>query len=224
MLVLSALVFLAVTLGLMGAYLWWAPTRAQQRLQALAPTPEKSAWAETAVKLVGPFAQLSSPTGDEDASPMRTKFLHAGIRHPDAMLIYFGIKTLLPFLFAFLTFLLLRLTNPAEGLTLVFWLMTSALVACYLPNAILHLLAKVAVASPTQARAWTNARGRFTDIAAGHLAYPAASTAVAAGLMTPAPDGSFQPSRVVTGAEAIEAVERLRAMSNVPSTVDAGRR
>jgi len=38
------------------------------------------------------------------------------------------------------------------------------------------------------------------------------------------PDGSFQPSRVVTGAEAIEAVERLRAMSNVPSTVDAGRR
>jgi tight adherence protein C len=142
MLVLSALVFLAVTLGLTGAYLWWAPTRAQQRLQALAPTPEKSAWAETVVKLVGPFAQLSSPTGDEDASPMRLKFLHAGIRHPDATLIYFGIKTLLPFVFAFLTFFLLRMINPAEGLTLVFWLMTSALVACYLPNAILHVLAK----------------------------------------------------------------------------------
>ena len=36
---------------------------------------------------------------------------------------------------------------------------------------------------------WANARGRFTDIAAGHLAYPAASTAVAAGVMTAAPDG-----------------------------------
>jgi tetratricopeptide (TPR) repeat protein len=91
-------------------------------------------------------------------------------------------------------------------------------------QAMTRLLAKVAVVSPAQARAWTNARGRFTDIAAGHLAYPAASTAVAAGLMAPAPDGSFQPSRVVTGAEAVEAVERLRAMSTVPSSVDAGRR
>ncbi|KWT93424.1 MULTISPECIES: type II secretion system F family protein [unclassified Variovorax] len=141
MLILSALVFLAVTLGLTGVYLWWAPTRAQQRLQALAPTPVKSAWAETIVKVVGPFAQLSSPTGEEDVSPMRLKFLNAGIRHPDATLIYFGLKTLLPFLFAFVTFVLLRLAKPAEGLTLAFWLMASALIACYLPNAILNLLA-----------------------------------------------------------------------------------
>jgi hypothetical protein len=42
--------------------------------------------------------------------------------------------------------------------------------------------------------------------------------------MTAAPDGSFQPSRAVTGAEAIEAIERLRRMANVPSSVDAGRR
>lgn len=142
MLVLSALVFLTVTLGLIGAYLWWAPTRAQQRLQALAPKPEKSAWAETVVKLVGPFAQLSSPTADEDASPLRIRFLHAGIRHPDATLIYFGVKTVLPFLFAFMTFVLLQATNPTEGLTLIFWLMAAALVACYLPNASLHLLSK----------------------------------------------------------------------------------
>lgn len=87
-----------------------------------------------------------------------------------------------------------------------------------------RLLAKVAVVAPAQAKAWANARGRFTDIAAGHLAYPAASTAVAAGVMAAAPDGAFQPSRVVTGAEAIEALERLRAMANVSSGVDAGRR
>ena len=87
-----------------------------------------------------------------------------------------------------------------------------------------RLLAKVAVVSPAQAKTWANARGRFSDIAAGHLAYPAASTAVAAGVMTAAPDGSFQPSRAVTGAEAIEAVEHLRAMANVSSSVDAGRR
>jgi tetratricopeptide (TPR) repeat protein len=91
-------------------------------------------------------------------------------------------------------------------------------------QAMTRLLAKVAVASPAQAKAWANARGRFNDIAAGHLAYPAASTAVAAGVMTAAPDGSFQPSRAVTGAEAIEAVEHLRTMANVSSSTDAGRR
>ena len=29
------------------------------------------AWTETVVKLVGPFAQLSSPTGEADATPLR---------------------------------------------------------------------------------------------------------------------------------------------------------
>jgi S-layer homology domain len=87
-----------------------------------------------------------------------------------------------------------------------------------------RLLAKVAVVAPAQAKAWANARGRFTDIAAGHLAYPAASTAVAAGVMAALPDGAFQPSRAVTGAEAVEAIERLRAMANVSSGVDVGRR
>jgi tetratricopeptide (TPR) repeat protein len=91
-------------------------------------------------------------------------------------------------------------------------------------QAVNRLLAKVAVVAPAQAKTWTNARGRFTDISAGHLAYPAASTAVAAGVMTAASDGTFQPSRMVTGAEAIDAIERLRAMANVPSPTGAGRR
>ncbi len=91
-------------------------------------------------------------------------------------------------------------------------------------QAMTRLLAKVALVAPAQAKAWTNARGRFTDIGAGHLAYPAASTAVAAGVMTAAPDGSFQPSRVVTGAEAIEAIEHIRAMASVSASSDAGRR
>jgi tetratricopeptide (TPR) repeat protein len=91
-------------------------------------------------------------------------------------------------------------------------------------QAMTRLLAKVAVVAPSQARVWANARGRFTDIAAGHLAYTAASTAVAAGVMAAEPDGSFQPSGLVTGAEAIEAIEHLRRMANVSSSVDAGRR
>ena len=66
-------------------------------------------------------------------------------------------------------------------------------------------------------RAWQSARGKFSDITQGHLAYPAASVAVAAGVMNPAADGSFQPARIVTGAEAVEAVARLQAMADGPA-------
>jgi tetratricopeptide (TPR) repeat protein len=91
-------------------------------------------------------------------------------------------------------------------------------------QAITRLLAKVAVVAPAQARTWANARGRFTDLAPSHLAYPAASAAVAAGVMTIEVDGAFQPSRLVTGAAAVDAIETLRAMANNSPGSDAGRR
>ncbi|NDZ15963.1 type II secretion system protein [Variovorax sp. WS11] len=141
MMIMSALVFLAVTLGLAGLYLWWMPSEAERRLQALAPALDTS-WTETVVKLVGPFAQLSSPTGEEEASPLRLKFLNAGIRHRDASLIFFGLKSLLPVLFAGVAFIVVRATRQAEGMNLVFWPMMAALIACYLPNAYLRLRSK----------------------------------------------------------------------------------
>jgi tetratricopeptide (TPR) repeat protein len=81
-----------------------------------------------------------------------------------------------------------------------------------LAQAVTKLLSRLG--TPAEAAAWQNARAQFSDIAAGHLAYPAASAAVTAGVMTAAADGSFQPSRPVTGAEAIETVQRLQAMAD----------
>jgi tetratricopeptide (TPR) repeat protein len=78
-----------------------------------------------------------------------------------------------------------------------------------------RLLAKVAAIAPTRAGQWRNARGRFPDLTPSHLAYPAASVAVAAGVMTTAEDGSFQPSRLVTGAEATSAIEQIRIMASL---------
>jgi tight adherence protein C len=138
MMIMSALVFLAVTLGLRGDPPQVQACKAERRLQALAPAADTS-WTETVVKLVGPFAQLSSPTGEEEASPLRLKFLNAGIRHKDASLIYFGLKSLLPVFFATAVFVVVRASRQAEGMTLVFWPMMAALVACYLPNAYLRL-------------------------------------------------------------------------------------
>lgn len=69
------------------------------------------------------------------------------------------------------------------------------------------------VAPPAQLVAWQSARPTFSDLMSTHLAYPAASVAVASGVMTAAADGSFQPSRAVTGAEAVQAIDRLQQMA-----------
>jgi tetratricopeptide (TPR) repeat protein len=84
-----------------------------------------------------------------------------------------------------------------------------------LAQAAARLLARVAAQNPSRARAWESARLKFTDLAPSHLAYPAASVAVAAGVMKTVGDNAFQPSRVVTGAEAIEAVSRIEALAGL---------
>lgn len=91
-------------------------------------------------------------------------------------------------------------------------------------QAITRLLSNIASVSPAQVRDWQNAQIRFADMSPGHLAYPAASAAVAAGVMATMPDGSFQPSRAVTGAEAIESMERLQALANLPGGQKIGQR
>ena len=142
MLLLPALIFFAVTFGLIGLFLWLTPTRTEQRLKAMASPNEKSQWTATIVKIAGPFAQLSTPTGDWDKSPLRVKFFNAGIRSADASLIYFAAKTLLPLVFAALAFLALR-TMDQPSLTLLFYVMLSAMLGCYLPNLFLRWIIKM---------------------------------------------------------------------------------
>jgi tight adherence protein C len=134
MLLFPVLVFVSVTFGLVGLFIWLAPSRTGQRLQAMTDTPKHSQWQETVVKIVGPFAQLSSPTGDADATPLRLKFLNAGIRHEDAHLVYFGLKSLLPLALAGGTALALRAGGSAADLNFVLYLAVAALTGCYLPN------------------------------------------------------------------------------------------
>ena len=49
----------------------------------------------------------------------------------------------------------------------------------------------------------------FSDLGSGHLDYPSASEAVAAGLLRPLPRNTFGPGRPVAGGDAIEALSRL---------------
>jgi hypothetical protein len=75
-----------------------------------------------------------------------------------------------------------------------------------------RVLGLLAAQRPGRARDWAGARPRIADLPPTHLGYPAAATAVAAGVMTLV-DGSFSPARPVSGAEAVEIVTRLEDLS-----------
>lgn len=142
MLIVALLTFTALMLAAGAVFFWLTPTATAQRLQALAPASGQSHWTETAAKLVGPFAQLSSPTEGIDASPLRLRFLNAGIRNEHAPLLYFGIKTLLPLAMAFAVYSFMLASGKTDGMRLLFFTSTAALVTCYLPNLVLRWLAR----------------------------------------------------------------------------------
>ena len=82
-----------------------------------------------------------------------------------------------------------------------------------LAQAAARLLARIAAQNPARAKAWEAARLRFSDLSPSHLAYPAASIAVASGVMKTTADKAFQPSKAVTGAEAVEAIAQIEALA-----------
>jgi tetratricopeptide (TPR) repeat protein len=84
-----------------------------------------------------------------------------------------------------------------------------------LAQAVARLLARVAAERPTAAKSWEAARLKFSDLAPSHLAYPAASVAVASGVMKTGTENNFQPSRPVTGAEAVDAIAKVESLAGL---------
>ncbi|HEY6361990.1 MAG TPA: tetratricopeptide repeat protein [Vicinamibacterales bacterium] len=81
-----------------------------------------------------------------------------------------------------------------------------------LATAISRLVAVLAADRP-DLRARIADRPRFTDLGTGHLSYPAASVAVASGVIPMIGGDRFEVGRAVTGAEAAEAIDRVRALA-----------
>lgn len=140
MLLLSILIFFSVSLALVAGYVLWTPTRTEQRLRQLAePDTEAENWTETALKLVGPLARLSSPEGNWENSPLRLRFLNAGLRSESVRLHYFAAKTALPLLLAVLAFMVSRTAGTATDIHLLLYVSCAALIGVYLPNLVLSM-------------------------------------------------------------------------------------
>jgi hypothetical protein len=75
-----------------------------------------------------------------------------------------------------------------------------------------RLLALVPGRRPSAAGGAADATVGIADLPPTHLGYAAAAAVVAAGLMPLAEGGTFQPSRAVTGAEAIDVLNRFETL------------
>lgn len=75
-----------------------------------------------------------------------------------------------------------------------------------------RLLGLIGAAKPELLKKWQATTVTISDVPAGHLSYPYASQAVAAGVM-PLAGGSFELLRSVSGAEAIEIIGRLESLA-----------
>ena len=138
MLVYAAAIFILVTLASLALMSWLLPNRAQKRMQALELPGQKTDWLKTAVGIASPLAKLSIPQGDWENSTIRTKFINAGIRNPNAPILFYGAKTLLPLLLAGAGYLGMALASVSlERNQLIFVLLILATIGCYLPNILL---------------------------------------------------------------------------------------
>ena len=141
MITLSVLLFLTIAFAGVGLYVWLVPSQAQVRMRSLSGEVVQDTWSTTFVKVAGPLANLSTPEGDWDNSPLRIKFFNAGIRRNDARLFYFAAKTVLPAAFALVAYWVYGPRSP-NALTLIFYLLLAATVGCFLPNLIVSLKAR----------------------------------------------------------------------------------
>ena len=83
-----------------------------------------------------------------------------------------------------------------------------------LATAVSQMIELLAPANPSL-RAYLTQRPQIADVPPGHLNYPAVAVAVASGIM-PLLDGNrFQVGLAVTGAEAIDAITRLRTLAGL---------
>jgi tight adherence protein C len=134
----------ALSLALTG--LWqWETRRHRQRLSAIgsdpATTGEKSDWVETAARLSEPFAKLSVPKEGWAKSPLRVRFMHAGLRSGTAVALYFAAKTLLAVVPAIVVFVYLGIAGVRlDGTQTLLILLCVSAVGYYLPNVVLSRL------------------------------------------------------------------------------------
>jgi tight adherence protein C len=135
------IVFVVVALLALAAMALFAPAALRQRLSAHAAQDGAEhaggGWIERVAKVAQPFMRLSLPEEGWERSPLRTRFMTAGWRHPSAPTLYFAAKTVLALLLPALAGVLLAGLSDGAGRGGLTLLLILAALGYYLPNALL---------------------------------------------------------------------------------------
>jgi tight adherence protein C len=142
-----AIIFLVVTLVMMGILVPMVSDRSKKRLGAVVEDTGYSAnkqhtdWGERVMQLAAPLAKLSLPTEGWEQSPLRMRFIHAGYRGTGPIALYFGAKTGLALLFPAVVYLYLILSGAKiDGTSQLLILLIAASIGYYLSNIVLSRL------------------------------------------------------------------------------------
>ncbi len=136
--------------GILAILLALRPNALQRRLgqidretPQLPPQTDQHDWLHTIERLAKPLARVSVPKEGWEDSALRTRFVHAGWRSPEAIPIFFGIKTALLIGLPLLLFVLLvGHFAPSQRLPFMTVLFVAAVIGFYLPNLVLSLKIK----------------------------------------------------------------------------------
>ncbi|ANH74861.1 type II secretion system (T2SS), F family protein [Ralstonia insidiosa] len=148
--VLLAGTFLVVFGAVLVALFILRPSILQQRLgqidreaPSFLPQQAPSDWVHRIGQLAKPLARASLPKEGWEDSTLRARFVHAGWRSPDAIPIYFGIKTALAAGIPLaLSVLLFDRFDASHQTAYLATLLGGALFGFYLPNVVLALKIK----------------------------------------------------------------------------------
>ncbi|MDO8301246.1 type II secretion system F family protein [Lacisediminimonas sp.] len=143
-------VFLIVFGISVAVFRWTSPDPLKQRMQEMAvdgaalsnPYAPGSDWMASIARLSGPFAKLSVPEIGWENSPMRARFMNAGLRGSNAAAIYFAAKTILAVLLPLLAWLTILLASVSfeSTTTLMLILLLAATTGFYAPNLLLSAM------------------------------------------------------------------------------------
>lgn len=130
----------------LGALHVFAPSSARQRVLQVGGRAGRGrvaadAWIAKVVRLSQPLAKLSLPEGHWDTSPLRMRFIHAGLRNPVVPAAFFGAKTLLAVVFPLTAYFCLVLSGSNLGVQEhMIVLLGTASFGYYLPHIVLGRL------------------------------------------------------------------------------------
>jgi tight adherence protein C len=137
-------VFILVFGAMLGGMYLLTPSGTRQRVREIgaggrAIEAKPNDWMEQIANISRPFAKLSLPEDDWENSPLRARFMNAGLRSPSAPYVFFGAKTILALVFPLAAYLCMAFSGlDLQSHAFMAVLLVAAAIGYYLPNIVLR--------------------------------------------------------------------------------------